>query len=170
MIIKIYFILLQFIIGLQCARPIAEELRMARQRQAGQRSGSFRPPPMRRSQPFRIGQERPNVPIYRSRSNNQIPPSSTNFYQNPVVNDLRIEDNQAPPILEVEAIEIPIAQAEPITLISRCLRFLSRNTRNRFNNNPRNRVDIYTVEAEADDENIPIIFLNEPHEIVPIRA
>lgn len=174
MIIEISFLFLQFIIGLQCVSPTLEELRIVRERLAEQRSGNFRAPPMRRSRAFRVGQERPNVPIYPSRSNNQISSSSSNSFQNPdnfPLNGQRYHGtNNVSPILEVVAIEIPIAQAEPIPLLARFLIFISRNSLNRYNRFTNYQGTLVLVETEADGENIPIIRLYEPQETEPIRA
>lgn len=183
MIIEISVIFLQLFVGINCIRPLTDRNRNRNvpPRQPGQRSGDLVAPPLRRTHVIRRFQERPNVPIYPSRTNNQIPPVTFNVIQNPgafLVNDPQLfwqapqETNHVSEILEVEAVEIPIAVAEPIPFIARLLNFMSRNALIRFIHNSRgtdNRVDLTITETE-NEEDIPIIRLYEPQNTEPIIA
>jgi hypothetical protein len=171
MIIEIFIIFLQSIIRLQCNEPTLEEIRSLRQRQANRRSVA---PPLTRYPAIRRTHERLNVPLsrYPSRNYNQMTlETSSRRNQSPgafLVGDRGQQQylhepqdsNINYPILEVEATEIPIVIAQPIPLIARLFNLISRY----------NQADPAQIEAEGDDEDIPVINLYAPQEKEPIQA
>lgn len=174
MIIEIFIIFLQSIIRLQCNEPTLEEIRSLRQRQANRRSGSFIAPPLTRYPAIRRTHERLNVPLsrYPSRNYNQMTlEASSRRNQSPgaflvggrgqqqYLHEPQ-DSNINSPILEVEATEIPIVIAQPIPFIARLFNLISRY----------NQADPAQVEAEGDDEDIPVINLYAPQEMEPIQA